>query len=72
VSDQLLGILIPAIAVIVSALIAAVAQAGKGRDTAVLLALLGKDDEIHRLENQIRDLKEDTPDDRPDPRPPHG
>ncbi len=68
-SDQLLGILIPAIATIAVALIAAVAGAGKGRDTAVLLALSNRDAEIRRLEAELRDLEEDMPDD--DPEPPH-
>ena len=64
-SDQLLGILIPAIAVIVSALIAALTQAGKGRDTAVLLALAEKDAEIRHLEDRVRDLEENLDDPRP-------
>jgi hypothetical protein len=60
-SDRLLALLIPAIAVIVSALIAAFAQVGRGRDTAVLLALSNREAEIRRLEGQIHDLEEDRP-----------
>ena len=65
-SDRLLAILIPAIAVIVSALIAAVAGAGKNRDTAVLLALMERDAEIRRLAEQVHDLQEEE-DERHDP-----
>ena len=61
-SEQLVGILIPAIAVIVSALIAAVAGAGKGRDAAVLLALIERDAEIRRLADELQELREDEED----------
>ena len=69
-SDQLLGILIPAIALVAAALITALAGAGRGRDTAVLLALAEKNDKIRRLEDKLDDLEDDNDDDTP--RVPHG
>lgn len=64
-SDQLLGILIPAIALVAAALITALAGAGRGRDTAVLLALAEKNDKIRRLEDQLDDLEDGNDDDTP-------